>query len=129
LDAFVTAAKRHDVRVASRLSEQRSPVSLDAVMRFAVSAAAAGLASTLAKIGAEIEPDLHLVSQAARDEWRTLQSRWRPGLGREEIEPDLTDEEIEALEAKVRRFRDIVHGLAPKVIPDVHSPDARRSAK
>jgi len=81
-------------------------------MRVGVSSSAEGLARTLARIGEEIEPELYLVSQAARDEWRTLQSRWPPDGARDKVEASLTEEEIEALEAKVRRFRDIVHGLA-----------------
>jgi hypothetical protein len=97
-------------------------------MRFSASNCADGLARTLATIGEEIEPDLHLVSQAALDEWRTLQSRWRPAGAGEQGEqgeqgekvgpdpsPDLSEEEFEALEAKARRFRDIVRSLAPQV--------------
>ena len=72
-------------------------------MRFGVSTSAAGLARTLARIGAEIEPELCLVSQAARDEWRTLQSRWRPGGGGEEVEPNLTDEEVSTVEASMQK--------------------------
>jgi hypothetical protein len=73
------------------------------------------LGRTLASIGEEIEPALYLVSQAARDEWRTLQHRWRPdGAGEDVV--SLTEEEIQALEVKVRRFRDIVRSLVPKVI-------------
>ena len=85
-------------------------------------ACAEGLARTLARIGEEIEPELYLVSQAARDEWRALQSRWRPDGGGEKVEPSLTDEEIEALESKARRFRDIVRALAPKVTRDRARP-------
>jgi hypothetical protein len=85
-------------------------------------ACAEGLARTLARIGEEIEPELYLVSQAARDEWRTLQNRWRPDGAGEKGEPGLTDEEIEALEAKARRFRDIVHALAPKATRDQTRP-------
>ena len=93
-------------------------------MRVGVSTSAEGLARTLARIGEEIEPELYLVSQAARDEWRTLQSRWRPDGAGEKVEasPTLTEEEIEALEAKVRRFRDIVHSLAPKTTDDRSRP-------
>jgi hypothetical protein len=59
----------------------------------------------------EIEPKLHLVSHEARDEWRSVQGTWlsdsqlrRGGVG-------LTEGQLEAIEAKVRRFRDIVRGL------------------
>jgi hypothetical protein len=87
-------------------------------MRFSASSCADGLARTLATIGEEIEPELHLVSQAALDEWRTLQSRWRPTGDGEQVgpdpSPDLSEEEFEALEAKARRFRDIVRSLAPQ---------------
>jgi hypothetical protein len=84
-------------------------------MTLGISTSAAELARTLARIGEEIEPELHLVSQAARDEWRTLRSRWGSDSTGEKIEPALKDEDIEALEAKARRFRDIVRGLVPKV--------------
>ena len=59
----------------------------------------------------EIEPKLHLVSHEARDEWRAVQGHWlsdgqvrRGAIG-------LTEGQLEALEAKVRRFRDIVESL------------------
>jgi hypothetical protein len=82
----------------------------------------------LAGIGEEIEPALYVVSQAARDEWRTLQHRWQPDGGGQEA-ASLTEEDIQALEAKIRRFRDIVRSLVPKVIGDQarSSPDEGRS--
>jgi hypothetical protein len=91
-------------------------------MTLGISTSAAGLARTLARIGEEVEPELYLVSQAARDEWRSLQSRWRLGGDRERVEPALMDEEIEALEAKARRFRDIVRALAEKATRDQSPP-------
>jgi hypothetical protein len=83
-------------------------------MSLGISTCAEELARTLARIGEEVEPALHLVSQAARDEWRALQNRWQPDGGGEEL-VSLTEEEIQAVEAKARRFRDIVCSLVPKV--------------
>jgi hypothetical protein len=82
-----------------------------------ISAGAEELGRTLAIIGEEIEPALYLISQAARDEWRILQQRWRADGGGEEG-ASMSEEEIQALEAKVRRFRDIVRSLVPKAIGD-----------
>jgi hypothetical protein len=90
-------------------------------MSFGISTCVEELARTVASIGEEIAPDLYLVSQAARDEWRTWQERWQRDGGAKEV-ASMTEEEIQALEAKVRRFRDIVRSLVPKVIE--HPPSA-----
>lgn len=70
------------------------------------------LVLALRRLSSEIEPGLHLVSQAARDEWESVQGSWpSDGLLRDGT-TGLTEGQLEAIEAKVRRFRDIVHGLA-----------------
>lgn len=70
------------------------------------------LMSTLRTLGEEIEPHLHLVSDAARDEWRSFVSRWRSDGQLRDGGLSLAGEGLRATEAKVRRFRDIVHALA-----------------
>jgi hypothetical protein len=63
----------------------------------------------------EIEPKLHLVSHEALDEWRSVQGKWLSDGQRRGDAIGLTEGQLEALEAKVRRFRDIVRGLPAQV--------------
>jgi hypothetical protein len=65
-------------------------------------------------MSAEIEPELHLVSQAARDEWTAQQRAWPSDIQLREGTIALTETELGRIEAKVRRFRDIVRSLAPR---------------
>lgn len=64
----------------------------------------------------EIEPKLHLVSHEARDEWRSVQGKWVSDGQLRGSAAGLTEGQLEAIEAKVRRFRDIVRGL-PQHVP------------
>ena len=72
------------------------------------------LGRALRTMSAEIEPGLHLVSQAARDEWESLQRVWPSDIQLREGTIALTEIELGTIEAKVRRFRDIVRSLAPR---------------
>ena len=73
------------------------------------------LVGVLRAIGREIEPQLQLVSQAARDEWRALQAAWPSDEELREGAVTLTADELEAIEVKVRRFRQIVQSLGSTV--------------
>ena len=83
------------------------------------------LVRELRSISKEIEPELHLVSQAARDEWKSRQYTWPSDSELREGATAFTEDQLEAISAKVRRFRNIVHSLAPKASPieRVHSID------
>jgi len=70
------------------------------------------LVLTLREMSQEIEPELHVVSQMARDEWRSLQSTWPSESQLRAGTTGLTEEQLTAIAAKARRFKDIVHGLA-----------------
>jgi hypothetical protein len=83
------------------------------------------LVSTLREVSEEIEPELHAVSQMARDEWRSLQGTWLSEGQLREGTTGVTEEQLEAIAAKARRFKDIVHDLASSRPSDVqpHSLD------
>jgi hypothetical protein len=83
------------------------------MMRNRVTARIERLVRALRMMSDEIEPELHLVSQAARDEWRSLQCTWPSDSELREGAIGLTEDQVEAISAKVRRFRTIVHSLAP----------------
>jgi hypothetical protein len=93
-------------------------------VRHRVTARVERLVRSLRAMGEEIEPALRFVSQAARDEWRSQQSAWPSDRELREGTTALTETQLEEFSAKVRRFRDIVGGLAPKVASlPVHLPD------
>jgi hypothetical protein len=71
-----------------------------------------GLILSLEEMSQEIESELHVVSHVARHEWRSFQSNWSPESQLREATTRLTEAQLEAVVAKVRRFKDIVHGLA-----------------
>jgi hypothetical protein len=78
-----------------------------------------GLILSLEEMSQEIEAELHVVSHVARHEWRSLQSTWSPESQLLAATTKLTEAQLEATVAKVRRFKDIVHGLAsPKEEPN-----------
>ena len=81
-------------------------------MRYKATHRTSELMRALLKLAAEIEDDLHLVSEAARDEWKDFRSSWpsddelRQGLMR------VSDAELEWTTAKVLRLRDIIRASA-----------------
>jgi hypothetical protein len=75
-----------------------------------------GLVLTLQRMSDEIEPKLHLVSHEARAEWRSVQVNWLADGQLHAGANGLTESQLEALEAKVRRFRDIVRGLPTHIL-------------
>jgi hypothetical protein len=77
-------------------------------VRHTVTAKVERLVRSLRAISHEIEPQLQLVSEAARDEWRVLQGTWPSDEELREGTSALTEGELEAIEVKVRRFRKIV---------------------
>jgi hypothetical protein len=79
------------------------------------------LVLTLREMSQEIEPELHVVSQMARDEWRSLQGTWLSERHLREGTTGLTAEELEAIATKARRFKDIVHGLASSRLSDTQA--------
>jgi hypothetical protein len=81
-------------------------------VRYTVSANIEGLVHALRALSHEIEPQIQLVSQAARDEWRALQAVWPSDEELREGTTALTEGELQAIEVKVRRFREIVKSLA-----------------
>ena len=83
-------------------------------MRHRVTARLEQLVRALRRISEEIEPELHLVSQEARDEWRALQFTWLSDEQLREGTTGFTEDQLEAISAKVHRFRNIVQSLAPK---------------
>jgi hypothetical protein len=87
---------------------------MEVVMRHRVTARLEQLVRALRWISEEIEPELHLVSQEARDEWRALQCTWLSDELREGT-TGFTEDQLGAISAKVHRFRNIVQSLAPKV--------------
>jgi hypothetical protein len=87
-----------------------------------------GLILTLTEMSQEIESDLHVVTHVARHEWRSLQSTWScDGHLRKEA-TRLTEAQLQAIVAKVRRFKDIVHGLASSD-REAHGPVGATSTK
>jgi hypothetical protein len=99
-------------------------------MTIGVTARMERLVLTLREMSQEIEPELHVVSQMARDEWRSLQGTWPSESQLREGTMELTEEQLEAIAAKARRFKDIVHGLASShpSEPQLHSLDASEPA-
>ncbi len=72
------------------------------------------LVLTLRELSQEIEPELHVISQMARDEWRSLQGTWPSDRELREGATGLTEERLETIVAKARRFTEIVHALASR---------------
>jgi hypothetical protein len=70
------------------------------------------LVLALREMSEEIEPELRVISPVARQEWRALQGTWPSDSQLREGTPGLTEEQLETLVAKTRRFKSIVHGLA-----------------
>ncbi len=70
------------------------------------------LVLALREMSQEIEPELHVVSGVTRHEWRALQGTWPSDGQLRAGTSGLTEEQLEAIVAKTRRFRDIVHGRA-----------------
>jgi hypothetical protein len=62
----------------------------------------------LRNMGEEIEPELHLVSVDARREWNALQASWPSDSELREGAIALSEERLTTIEAKARRFRDII---------------------
>jgi hypothetical protein len=90
-------------------------------MRIGVTARMERLVLALREMSQEIEPELHVVSQLARDEWRSLQGTWPSESQLREGTTRFTEEELETIAAKAQRFRDIVHGLASGHLADIQS--------
>jgi hypothetical protein len=65
----------------------------------------------LRTLSAEIEPKLYLVSHEAKDEWRAVKGKWSSDGELREGAAVLTEGDLQAIETKVRRFRDIVCSL------------------
>jgi hypothetical protein len=84
-------------------------------VRHTATAKMKGLVRTLRAISLEIEPQVQLVSQAARDEWSAPQAVWPSDEELREGTTALAEGELEAIEVKVRRFREIVQGLGSTV--------------
>ena len=84
----------------------------------------------LREMSQEIEPDLHVVTHVTRHEWRALQATWPSDSQLREGTTELTEEQLEAIVAKTRRFKDIVHGLASSLprlrLRDDESPISER---
>jgi hypothetical protein len=68
---------------------------------------------TLKELSQAVEPKLHLISPTARHEWRAFQGAWLADGELRQGATELTEDQLEALMVKARRFTDIVHGLAP----------------
>ena len=95
-------------------------------MRHTVTAKVERLVRGLRAISHEIEPQVQLVSQAARDEWRALQAAWPSDEELRQGTVALTEDELEAIEVKVRRFRQILQSLGSTVALRTTGP--RRAA-
>jgi hypothetical protein len=80
------------------------------------------LVLALRRMSEEIEPKLHLVSHEALDEWRSVQGKWPSDGQLRDGAIGLTEGQLEAIEAKVRRFRDIVRALASTLSEAVPLP-------
>jgi hypothetical protein len=65
----------------------------------------------------EVERDLHLASLEARNEWDSFQVRWPSVEDLAQGTMALSDDELEAMKAKVGRFRDILRGFATALVP------------
>jgi hypothetical protein len=96
-------------------------------MRHAVTTKVEGLVRALRAMSDEIEPQVRFVSKAARDEWSALQAAWPSDEDLREGTTVLTEGELEAIEVKVRRFRQIVQSLGPTVA--LGSTGPRRAAR
>lgn len=92
-------------------------------MRHKVTARTEQLGRAFRRMSAEIEPDLHLVSQAARDEWQLLQLTWPTENQIREGAIALAEGELETIAAKVGRFQDILRSLAPSRCPELALAD------
>jgi hypothetical protein len=70
------------------------------------------LLEDLKRLTLEIEPRLDLVSAAARAEWRKTRSRIPTARILESGRIGIGGEALAVMHAKVRRFRDILFGMA-----------------
>ena len=95
-------------------------------MRHAVTPKVERVVRDLRAISREIEPQMHLVSQAARDEWTAVQAAWPSDEDLRQGTTALTEDELEDLEIKVRRFRGIVQSLSVGVTLVQTAPVAGR---
>jgi plasmid maintenance system antidote protein VapI len=80
-------------------------------VRHVVTARVERLVCALRAISQEIAPHIHLVSQAARDEWTAVQAAWPSDEDLRKGTTALTEGELEDVAIKVRRFRGIVQGM------------------
>jgi hypothetical protein len=94
--------------------------------KYRMTAAMESLVRGLRRLSEEIEPKLHLVSQAARSEWNALQNSWPSDDELREGATVFTEHELKASESKVRRFSDILHGFEHGFEPKVSERPALR---
>ena len=77
-------------------------------MPFKMTPTTGRLLEKLDRLSAEIEPQLELVSAAARGEWREMRSRFPSVQDRATGFAPVSDEELAVMHAKVQRFREIL---------------------
>jgi hypothetical protein len=95
-------------------------------VRHTVTAEVEQLVRALRAISYEIEPQVQLVSEAARDEWRSLQAAWPSDQELREGTIALTEDQLEVMEVKALRFRQIVQRLGSTLA--LHTTGPRRGA-
>jgi hypothetical protein len=72
----------------------------------------ATLVLELRRLAAEVEPDLAFASAGARDEWRRAQASWPSDDDLRVGVTSVSDGDLEAAQAKIRRFAEILRARA-----------------
>jgi len=78
-------------------------------MRHKITSRTVSLLAELVELGESIESHLAVASPAARDEWQNQRLRWPSEIEMRQGSVALSDEELEVMRAKVKRFNDILN--------------------
>ncbi len=81
-------------------------------MRYKVTPRARELLHSLRRIEADIQPYVVFASSDAQNEWSSLQRLWPSNVALESGLIDLSETDLGRMESRVRRFGEIVRGLA-----------------
>ena len=87
-------------------------------MRHKITSKTVSLIAEMVQLGESVEAHLWVASPAARDEWRSQRLRWPSEIELRQGSIALSDDELEVMRAKVKRFNEILDGDFRMVSPE-----------